>query len=307
MGAIWGMRRAVALGPRLRRAAARVRRARWRDKPLHVDTLAAMAAEQEAAFHLAFFAASCSAGSRAARPAPTTSKLLRILTPIAKLTTGKQAVAVASEVLECFGGAGYVEDTGLPRILADAQVLPIWEGTTNVLSLDTAPRAGHRGHASRCWPDEIGRRVAGARDDSLVACGRVATGAVAAGRRAGWPGRWAERDQRRGRRAPLRHDPGPEPRALAHGRPRPVVPGPGPGPRPARRRRRAPLRRPRGGSSWARPMARSPQPTQPSWPGERRAARGAPWLTAPATGRAGSCTWCATVSTARWTASVAAC
>src|SRR5690606_10535391 len=58
-------------------------------------------------------------------------------TPLAKLTTAKQAVAVSSETLECFGGAGYVEDTGLPRLLADAQVLPIWEGTTNVLSLDT--------------------------------------------------------------------------------------------------------------------------------------------------------------------------
>ncbi len=54
-----------------------------------------------------------------------------------KLTTAKQAVAVASEVLESFGGAGYVEDTGLPVLLRDSQVLPIWEGTTNVLALDT--------------------------------------------------------------------------------------------------------------------------------------------------------------------------
>jgi hypothetical protein len=41
-----------------------------------------------------------------------------------------------SEVVEAFGGAGYVEDTGIPVLLRDAQVLPIWEGTTNVLSLD---------------------------------------------------------------------------------------------------------------------------------------------------------------------------
>ena len=53
------------------------------------------------------------------------------------MTTAKQAVAVASEVLESFGGAGYVEDTGLPVLLRDSQVLPIWEGTTNVLALDT--------------------------------------------------------------------------------------------------------------------------------------------------------------------------
>mgnify|MGYP006267901465 CR=1 FL=1 len=41
-----------------------------------------------------------------------------------------------SECLEAFGGAGYVEDTGIPVLLRDAQVLPIWEGTTNALSLD---------------------------------------------------------------------------------------------------------------------------------------------------------------------------
>jgi putative acyl-CoA dehydrogenase len=56
---------------------------------------------------------------------------------VAKLYTAKQAIASASEVLEAFGGAGYIEDTGLPRLLRDAQVLSIWEGTTNVLSLDT--------------------------------------------------------------------------------------------------------------------------------------------------------------------------
>ena len=67
-----------------------------------------------------------------------------MITPLAKLTTGKQAVAVASEALEAFGGAGYVEDTGLPRLLRDAQVLPIWEGTTNVLALDVL-RALSRG------------------------------------------------------------------------------------------------------------------------------------------------------------------
>jgi len=59
--------------------------------------------------------------------------------------TGKQAVAVASEALEMFGGAGYIEDTGLPRLLRDAQVLPIWEGTTNVLALDALRGLGEGG------------------------------------------------------------------------------------------------------------------------------------------------------------------
>ena len=43
---------------------------------------------------------------------------------------------VTSEGLECFGGFGYLEDSGLPMILRDSQVLPIWEGTTNILSMD---------------------------------------------------------------------------------------------------------------------------------------------------------------------------
>ena len=49
-------------------------------------------------------------------------QVFRLLLPVAKLYTAKQAVAVASEGLESFGGAGYLEDTGLPQILRDAQV-----------------------------------------------------------------------------------------------------------------------------------------------------------------------------------------
>jgi hypothetical protein len=62
--------------------------------------------------------------------------LFRVGIALVKLYTGKQAVSVASEAIECFGGQGYMEDTALPRLLRDAQVLPIWEGTTSVLSLD---------------------------------------------------------------------------------------------------------------------------------------------------------------------------
>lgn len=64
------------------------------------------------------------------------SLVLRLMTPIMKLFTAKMAMSVVSEGLECFGGQGYIEDTGLPVHLRDAQVLPIWEGTTNIMSLD---------------------------------------------------------------------------------------------------------------------------------------------------------------------------
>src|SRR5262249_17370039 len=60
--------------------------------------------------------------------------------------------------LEAFGGAGYVEDTGLPVLLRDAQVLPIWEGTTNVLSLD-ALRAVAREGALEAWVDLVVPRL----------------------------------------------------------------------------------------------------------------------------------------------------
>jgi hypothetical protein len=112
------------------------------EKPLHLDTLAGLEAEFEAAFHLAFYVAELTGQSETAEIAEDDALLLRLLTPVMKLTTGKQAVMVASEVLEAFGGAGYVEDTGLPVLLRDSQVLPIWEGTTNVLSLDTLRALG---------------------------------------------------------------------------------------------------------------------------------------------------------------------
>ncbi|HEY3025670.1 MAG TPA: acyl-CoA dehydrogenase family protein [Pyrinomonadaceae bacterium] len=112
------------------------------EKPLHTDTLAGLEAEAEAAFHLAFYVAELTGRAETGELSENDALLLRLLTPAMKLTTGKQAVMVASEVLEAFGGEGYVEDTGLPQLLRDAQVLPIWEGTTNVLSLDTLRALG---------------------------------------------------------------------------------------------------------------------------------------------------------------------
>jgi hypothetical protein len=81
--------------------------------------------------------------------------MLRLLTPLMKLTTARAAVSVASETIEAFGGAGYVEDTGLPVLLRDAQVLSIWEGTTNVLSLDALRTALKDGDALASLRDEI--------------------------------------------------------------------------------------------------------------------------------------------------------
>ena len=130
-----GMRRGLALARDYARRRV-VFGAPLSEKVLHLETLADIQCEQEAAFHLAFRAVELLGREEAGELAPREGVLLRLITPLAKLATARQAVAGASEILESFGGAGYIEDTGLPRLLRDAQVLPIWEGTTNVLSLD---------------------------------------------------------------------------------------------------------------------------------------------------------------------------
>ncbi|MGC3996775.1 MAG: acyl-CoA dehydrogenase family protein [Anaeromyxobacter sp.] len=135
-------------------------------KPLHLEVLAGMEAEREAAVLLAFRAAALLGRVEAGEAGAEERALLRAVTPLAKLTTGKQAVAVASEVLECFGGAGYVEDTGLPRLLRDAQVLPIWEGTTAVLSLEALRALAVEGGWAALGR-EVQGRLAAARDPAL--------------------------------------------------------------------------------------------------------------------------------------------
>ncbi|KAL5015901.1 hypothetical protein ScPMuIL_005490 [Solemya velum] len=107
-----------------------------KDYPLHIQTLARMEIETRAAALLTFEITRLLGKEEMGQTTEDENNLIRLIVPLAKLYTGKQAVAVASEGLESFGGAGYLEDTGLPMILRDAQVLAIWEGTTNILSLD---------------------------------------------------------------------------------------------------------------------------------------------------------------------------
>jgi len=177
VAAVSGMRRGLALA---RDYAARrlAFGARLSDKPLHLDTLAGVQAEYEGAFQLAFRAVELLGREEAEVAGPRERELLRLVTPLAKLTTARQAIAAASETLECFGGAGYVEDTGLPVLLRDAQVLSIWEGTTNVLALD-ALRACAAGDALSACADEVDALCAEARAGELPRVGRAAVEAVA--------------------------------------------------------------------------------------------------------------------------------
>ena len=98
---------------------------------------------------------------------PAGAALLQLLHLVAKLVTARQAVAGASEILESFGGAGYVEDTGLPELLRDCQVYPIWEGTTNVLALECF-RAVQRADALAPFVEEIRTRASVATHPALL-------------------------------------------------------------------------------------------------------------------------------------------
>ena len=109
--------------------------------PLAQETFFDLAAEHAAALLLTFETIDCLA--RADAGDAEAARLLRILTPITKAVTGKVAVPCVSEAMELIGGNGYIEESPLPRLLRDAQVLPIWEGTTNILVLD-ALRVAHK-------------------------------------------------------------------------------------------------------------------------------------------------------------------
>jgi alkylation response protein AidB-like acyl-CoA dehydrogenase len=149
------------------------------EKPLHIETLAGLQAETEAAFHLTFFLVELIGKAEHGEARENEARLLRLLTSLAKLTTGRQAVSVASEVLEAHGGAGFVEDTGLPVLLRDSQVLPIWEGTTNVLSLDGLRAIKEDKQMLATLLSTVQESLRPVQDERLQAAGRVAEAAVA--------------------------------------------------------------------------------------------------------------------------------
>jgi putative acyl-CoA dehydrogenase len=67
---------------------------------------------------------------------PDEAAFRRIATAIAKFWVCKRGPAHAAEALECLGGNGYVEESGLPRIYREQPLLSIWEGSGNVIALD---------------------------------------------------------------------------------------------------------------------------------------------------------------------------
>lgn len=104
------------------------------DQPLMREVVAELAMEAEAAMALAFRVARA---FDAMASDPHEAALARILTPIAKYWICKRAPYIVYEAMEAHGGAGYVEEAPLPRMFRQSPLNAIWEGSGNVIALDT--------------------------------------------------------------------------------------------------------------------------------------------------------------------------
>jgi putative acyl-CoA dehydrogenase len=103
------------------------------DQPLMQNVLADLAIESEAAMLLLLRLAR--ATDRASSDARE-SLLKRLGTAIGKYYVCKRTPTVVAEALECLGGNGYVEDSGMPRLYREAPLNSIWEGSGNINALD---------------------------------------------------------------------------------------------------------------------------------------------------------------------------
>ncbi|MGI5438416.1 acyl-CoA dehydrogenase family protein [Streptomyces shenzhenensis] len=101
------------------------------DKPLMRNVLADLALESEAATALGLrLAAACDDGGE------RELALLRLAVPTAKYWVAKRCAPLAVEAAECLGGNGYVEESGLPRLVRESPLNSVWEGAGNVQALD---------------------------------------------------------------------------------------------------------------------------------------------------------------------------
>ncbi|MEU9135920.1 acyl-CoA dehydrogenase family protein [Streptomyces sp. NPDC048404] len=122
------------------------------DKPLMRNVLADLALESEAATTLAMrLAAAYDDGSEQERA------FLRLAVPAAKFWVTKRCTPVAVEALECLGGNGYVEESGMPRLLRESPLNSIWEGAGNVQALDVLRALQREPGALDAYLREVGR------------------------------------------------------------------------------------------------------------------------------------------------------
>lgn len=121
------------------------------DKPLMRNVLADLALESEAATTLALrLAAAYDDGGEQERA------FLRLAVPAAKYWVTKRCTPVVAEALECLGGNGYVEESGMPRLLRESPLNSIWEGAGNIQALDVLRALQREPSALNAYLQEVG-------------------------------------------------------------------------------------------------------------------------------------------------------
>ncbi|MGA5464344.1 acyl-CoA dehydrogenase family protein [Mycobacterium sp. NPDC050041] len=125
------------------------------DQPLMRNVLADLAVEAEAATMLAMRMAG--ATDHAVRGDQRETLLRRIGLAAAKYWVCKRATPHAAEAMECLGGNGYVEESGMPRLYREAPLMGIWEGSGNVSALDTLRAMATRPESVEVLFDELAR------------------------------------------------------------------------------------------------------------------------------------------------------
>ncbi|MFD0313388.1 acyl-CoA dehydrogenase family protein [Streptomyces flavalbus] len=137
------------------------------DQPLMRNVLADLALESEAATTLALRLAG--AADRAGRGDDAERAFRRIATAVGKYWVTKRGPAFTAEALECLGGNGYVEESGMPRHYREAPLLSIWEGSGNVNALDVLRALGREPATAEALFAELAlARGADARLDAAV-------------------------------------------------------------------------------------------------------------------------------------------
>ncbi|ATL31368.1 acyl-CoA dehydrogenase family protein [Streptomyces formicae] len=121
------------------------------DKPLMRNVLADLALESEAATTLAMRLASAYDDGGEQEQA-----FLRLAVPAAKYWVTKRCTPMVGEALECLGGNGYVEESGMPRLLREAPLNSIWEGSGNVQALDVLRALQREPEALNAFLQEVG-------------------------------------------------------------------------------------------------------------------------------------------------------
>jgi len=84
--------------------------------------------------------------------------LFRLYVAIMKVETAEQAIRFSHEAIEMHGGNGFIEDFVTPRLLRDAQVLTVWEGTENILALEVLRLIG-KYHVEQIFAEEMKGRL----------------------------------------------------------------------------------------------------------------------------------------------------